>query len=270
MKNRIRGRIFSISVGLVIVAGFAFQTQHSVATATNPNAYQEGAVLWYQTAGEARALYYQAYNLARLRLDQMLDTLSSTVKPAVVVDIDETVLNNSPHQAKLIATGERFPEYWKEWVELAEADPLPGSVSFLTYAASRGVAVFYVSNRDQNELVPTMENLKNKGFPQVEASHLLLKVKESGKEPRRKRIEEQYQILLLCGDNLNDFTDLFERKPSEERNRVVDALQAEFGSRFIVLPNPMYGDWERAALGSLRGLTDGEIETRRLKALKSF
>lgn len=229
------------------------------------------SVVWVQTSAEARALSYQAFNAARMRLDHDLATNAETKKRAVVVDIDETVLDNSPHMAQLIKTNEVFPYAWTEWVDRAQAEGLPGSREFLLYAVSRGYDVFYVSNRSEaRERDGTIRNLKAKGFPQVEDGHILLMGEQSSKDRRRKKIEDSHEIVLLMGDNLNDLATVFEKKPVGERSAAVDELRSEFGKRFIVLPNPMYGEWESAVYGYQRGLSDSQKNQKRKAVLKGF
>jgi 5'-nucleotidase (lipoprotein e(P4) family) len=235
-----------------------------------PQQYTLGATLWFQTSAEARALCYQAYHLAQLQLDRALRDLPRGAKGAVVLDIDETVLDNSPHQAKLLQTGESYPAYWDEWVQRAEARALPGAAEFLRYAHSRGVALFYVSNRNAGSLNATLTNLRAAGFPQADSAHVLLRGTASTKEPRRQEIGNTHRILLLVGDNLADFSDVFERATVEERAAAVDRLRSEFGSRFILLPNPIYGDWDRAVLQYRTDLSESEQNTLRMNALRSF
>ena len=236
----------------------------------SPNEHLVMATLWYQRSAEARALYYQAFNLARLRLNEDLANGNIQKPRAVIVDVDETVLNNSPYEARLILQGGSFPQYWKEWVEAARAQALPGAVEFLTYADSLGVAVFYVTNRRESTLEATMKNLKRMGFPQVQRDHMYLRTTTSSKEPRRQAIAQKYHIALLMGDNLNDFSAVFEKQPTERRNVLVDSLRAEFGKRFIVLPNPMYGEWEGAIYNYNWGLDSREKNRLRKKALMAF
>lgn len=234
-----------------------------------PNEQSVGALLWFQSAAEAKALYYQAYQLARMRLtEQLLQKHPSP--PAVVVDIDETLLDNSPHQAKLILTHQTFPAFWDEWIDRAEALPLPGAVEFLRFADSCGVAVFYVSNRDAKTLEPTMTNLARHGFPQLLPERFLLRSTESSKADRRRHIEDRYTIVLLVGDNLNDFSELFERQSVSDRSATVDQLRNEFGKSYIIIPNPYYGDWENAVFGYRRGLSVDEKNRLRIEALRSF
>lgn len=122
------------------------------------------ATLFHQKAAECRALSYQAYNIARLILDNELRRMSLTKKLAVIVDVDETVLDNSPFQVKIILEKTQYPEYWNEWCELAQAKALPGAVEFLNYAKSKGVEVFYITNRKENFKKKPLKILKQKVF----------------------------------------------------------------------------------------------------------
>ena len=237
---------------------------------TSPNQHLGMATLYFQRAAENKALYYQAYNFARISLDNDLQNNPDPRKRAVVVDIDETVLDNSPFEAKCILEGTSYPTYWNEWVQLAQAEALPGAADFLNYAASKGVEVFYISNRKTNELEASLKNLHDKGFPMVDEQHLLLRTSTSVKTERRNKIAEDYRIVLLAGDNLNDFTELFEKQDTEKRNQLTDSLRNEFGKRFIVLPNAMYGDWENALFNYNNKLSAQQKDSIRIKNLRSF
>ncbi len=198
--------------------------------------------VFVQQAAEYKALCLQAYNVARLRLDKALE--SPHAKPlAVVVDIDETVLNNFPCDAQAVKNDSSFAVYWQDWVNLANADAVPGSVEFLKYASSNHVAVFYVSNRSQSDMEMTVLNLNRKGFPDADSLHVLLEVGDAAKQPRRDLILEHYEIVLLCGDNLADFATVFESDDSHNREVAVERFRSEFGDKWIVLPNPVYGKW---------------------------
>lgn len=210
--------------------------------------YSQSAVLWTQRSAECRALRHQTFALARLRLDMLLTEETQDQRPpAIVVDIDETVLDNSPYQAHLILDHTSYPDGWKEWCEARAAKPLPGALELLDYASSRGVSVYYISNRKINVLEATVDNLRLQGFPDADIEHTLLRDKDSGKESRRLNVAATHRILLLLGDNLSDFSDVFDNQSTETRNGEVENLLAEWGQRFIMLPNPMYGDWEAAS-----------------------
>lgn len=235
----------------------------------SPHQHLVASTAWFQTAGEARALYYQGYNLAKMSLDQELKRKSDK-KRAVVVDIDETVLDNSPYQAKQILEGFAFPDHWNEWIDSEKAAALPGAVEFLTYADKKGVEVFYISNRKPNQLKQTIQNLKKLGFPLRGESNVLLQTAESNKTARRDIVSQTHNIVLLVGDNLNDFTGLYDKKSVAEKKEITDKLKNDFGSKFIILPNPMYGDWEGAIMNYDYKLNEETKDAKRKSALHGF
>ena len=203
--------------------------------------------LWQQRSAEYRALCFQAYNLAKLRLDEAIKQPGA--KPfAVVTDIDETLLDNSPYDAMRAVNNLEFDsKTWKVWTAKAQADTVPGAPAFFKYAASKGVAVFYITNRDEDERAGTMKNLKLYNLPNTDDAHLLLRQTASSKEARRQDILKTHQIVLLCGDNLPDFDRLYDNHPTEQnRQAATDRLKKEFGDRYIVIPNLSYGDFEGA------------------------
>jgi 5'-nucleotidase (lipoprotein e(P4) family) len=220
------------------------------------------ASLWQQRAAEYKALCFQAYNTAKWRLDEALKNPGN--KPlAVVTDIDETLLDNSPYDAMRAANNQEFsPDTWKAWTVKAEADTVPGAPSFFKYAASKGVAVFYVTNRDEDERAGTTKNLQRYSLPNTDNAHILLRQKTSSKEERRQQILSNYHIVLLCGDNLPDFDQLYDNKPTEQsRQAVTEQLKKEFGSRYIVIPNPSYGDFEGALFNYNYKLTGAQKDS---------
>lgn len=210
--------------------------------------YMLMAVLWYQTSAEMRALCYQAFNTARISLDQNVASYKGTKKLAVVVDIDETMVDNSAYEAQNILGNFGYPERWGEWIDKASATAIPGAVEFMKYAVSKGVDVFYVSNRKIAEKDATVKNMRALGFPMIDDEHLLLRDKSSSKNERRDKVSQTHEIILLIGDNMNDFSGIFENKTVDDRFAVTDENKSAFGKSFIVLPNPMYGDWESAVL----------------------
>lgn len=268
-----------------VLSNFPARAQQTVpAVQPKPdNQYQAGATLYMQKAAEYRALAFQAFNLARWQLDADLDKKNIKKMPkdqqkrprAIVVDIDETVLDNSPAQAEGIRMQKAFnlPE-WYAWGEMRKAKAIPGAVEFLNYAVSKGVKVFYVSNRDSDpQLQPTIDNLKNAGFQDVSAENVLLRQKDdkgnniSTKTPRRQYISQKYRIVMLMGDNLDDFSDIFERKSTADRFAETDKYKADWGKQWIVLPNAMYGTWE-SALYNYERLTEAQKAERRAAALE--
>ena len=219
------------------------------------------ATLWAQRAGEAKALSYQAFNIAKKELSHRLRRKNK--KPlAVVVDVDETVLDNSPFQARGIQKGTSYPDGWREWIDAAEAKALPGAVEFLNYANKRGVGVFYITNRKQIGREATIKNLKAAGFP-VNPDHVMCRITTSSKKERREKVLERYEIAILMGDNLGDFDEVFELNDVDARNSLVDTHKSHFGGKFIVLPNAMYGNWEGAVYkGNFRQSAEDKRKVR--------
>ena len=225
------------------------------------------AVLWQKTSAEYRALAYQAYNLATLRLQQALPEKHN--KPlAVVADLDETVLNNSQFEALSILEGLNYYDDFMQWVEEAEAVVVPGAYEFLNFAQQNGVEIFYISNRDEKYRDGTLKNLQKLNLPYADNDHILLRDGNSNKQPRRDFVAGNYEIVLFLGDNLIDFLDIFRQKSIEQRFLAADSLKLEFGSKFIILPNPMYGEWEKTIYGGTRKVSDEKKEEFRYKALK--
>ena len=263
-----------VSTYFVTVSTTAQQATQPVA-ATADNEYQVGAILYMQKAAEYRAMAYQAYNIARWRLDadfekKNLKTLPKVErkKPrAVMVDIDETVLDNSPANALLVKNRRPFNTTdWYAWGEMRKAKPIPGAVEFLNYANSRGVRIFFVSNRDEVQKQATIDNLKNVGFANVSAENVLLRNKDSSKEPRRQQILAKYRIVFSMGDNLDDHSVMFENRSVADRFAEVEKAKDLFGKKYILLPNAMYGTWENILYD--KGMTDAQKAQRREELLE--
>jgi 5'-nucleotidase (lipoprotein e(P4) family) len=229
------------------------------------------AALWFQKSAEMRSVYYQCYSYAKIALDNQIKYHKGKTKNAVIIDIDETVLDNSPYQGMLIQKGLSFTsQTWKEWTKLAKAKALPGAVEFTNYAKSKGVVVFYVTNRDDEEKEATIKNMNTEKFPYADEHHIFFRVnKESSKIPRYDSISKTYQILLIVGDNLRDFDEIFGKRVKNYGFDAVDSMKNQFGEKFIILPNPMYGEWEKAIYG---GKYPNEKESNKLRkhALQSF
>lgn len=203
------------------------------------------AVLWFQKSAEAKAMYHQGYEIAKMRLIQIKQEKSSDTNLAVVLDIDETILDNSPFQASLAYSFQTYnSQLWRNWTSEKSAQLLPGVQQFFEVADSLGFEIFLLSNRNTNELDDTYENLQRFRLSGLKKENILLREYESSKKERRDLIKINYSIELYLGDNLNDFDDLFDSYSLTERVNNVDALSSKFGSKFIIFPNPMYGSWE--------------------------
>lgn len=206
------------------------------------------ATAWYQQSAEMRACYYQSYRMARMALNENLKNYNGDKPTAVVLDIDETVLDNSPFEAKLIADGKAYSDSaWNAWSMRGEARALPGAPEFINFAKQNGVEVFFISNRKENEFATTLKNLEQAGMP-TDSANLLIRRQGTGscKDERRDFVASNYEIILYIGDNLGDYTSLFDGRDEGLALSMADSMQADFGTKFIILPNPMYGEWENA------------------------
>jgi len=231
---------------------FACTPQKVVTTQTIqvPGLVIEGklyASAFMQRAAEYHALCLQSFNIAHWRMDEILRTNTNTKPKAIITDLDETILDNSADEVHRDLQGKQFdPVEWNKWTAMAAADTIPGGFSFLKYAASKGVEIFYITNRDEKDREGTLKNLQKFNFPNTDNVHLLVRQNTSSKETRRQQVMADHDVILLLGDNLSDFSSLWDKKTMQERLQNVEQQSNLFGNRFIVLPNPIYGDWESA------------------------
>jgi 5'-nucleotidase (lipoprotein e(P4) family) len=230
---------------------------------TGENANQDNlilSVLWFQKSAEMRALYYQGYNIAKSRLLEKIKPLPHGKPKAVIMDIDETILDNSPLEAQQVLKNIPFSDsLWKSWINKSAAGACPGALEFTRFADSLHIDVFYITNREMpEEMKPTLENLRRLGFPFADTMHIVLRTKESSKETRRRLVCGKYEVLLLIGDNLADFDSVFDTRGEDLGFGAVETAKEKFGSDFIVLPNPMYGPWVNAAIRQQNGETTNQ------------
>lgn len=221
---------------------------------------------WIQRSAEYQALCYQAYNIATERLEHHISEPNfKNERWAIVTDIDETILDNTPNAVHQALKGEDYTDVsWDEWCNMAQADTLCGAREFFRRADIAGVAIFYISNRSEANRKGTLKNLELYGFPQVTSDHLLLRTSTSDKTERRMHVLKNYKIMMLIGDNLGDFDHVFDSSNEAERNQGIKRVANEFGKRFIVLPNPNYGTWEKAMNG---GYPELEVKDKMLPNL---
>ncbi len=228
-------------------------------------------VLWHQTSAEYRALCYQAFNAAKTYIETLIPNREPNEKFAIITDLDETIIDNSYLEAKQIKEGKEYSSArWKEWVNMSAATEVPGAIEFLQWAASRNITIFYISNRSVSDVKATLANMKKLQLPNADEEHMLFLSTESTKEPRRQIVAKDHKIVMLMGDNLNDFTNLFEKKSIDDRKAETDKVKDEWGKKFIVLPNAIYGEWENAFYDYKRNLTPKEKETKRKDLLKVY
>lgn len=247
------------------------------------------AVLWMQTSAEFKGLCYQAYNTAKMMLDLALKDKTwcadleqlekqgyENLKPAVILDIDETVLDNTIYQGSLVRENKAYNgREWDNWCREVRATAIAGAADFCNYAIEKGVDVVYLTNRRNTIQKETEENLKKEGFPVTEVkeenttpakehhksflgkfmkfdrkgkAYVLPKVKERTKNGRRQAVAEKNRIIMLVGDNCCDFAGLFNEATIKAREEVATKYASFWGTKWIILPNPSYGDWENAVL----------------------
>jgi len=245
------------------------------------------STLWVQTSAEYGALTRQIFQLATLRLEEALAdpawtaaleqeaTAGAGLPPAVIVDVDETVLDNSPFQARLVVEGTDFSgPRWQAWVSKAEAEPVPGAGDFLAHAQARGVTVFYVTNRDHQLEKATRANLLAVGFPVDASRDVVLTSGEHGwnsdKSPRRGEVAKTHRILLLVGDDLNDFVAGARAKAPEPRRELAEENRERWGRGWILLPNPQYGSWEASLIARDFNMPYGDKLRRKYGYLRPF
>jgi acid phosphatase len=224
------------------------------------------AVLWMQRSVEYKAAALTAFALARIRLDQALADPNWTavpreqtvayqsLPPAVILDVDETILDNSGYQAWMVLNDTTFdPKTWNAYVNTVTSQPIPGAVEFARYADAKGVKVFYMSNRTVAEEPPTRKNLEKFGFPMGGTVDTMLMVCKqpgwgSAKGTRRAYVAQNYRVLLNVGDNFGDFVDEY-RVSESERQKVMEANKDRWGREWIMIANPAYGSFESAPFG---------------------
>ena len=228
------------------------------------------ATLWIQNAAEVKALDYQAYNIATKRLSLLTRRKVAGKRLAVILDIDETVLDNSPYQARNIIEQRSYTsENWGEWIQKRMAQSLPGVSDFIRFAHDKGVEVFLVSNRKIKHLEDTYQNLVDRGI-QVKRENIFLRTTSNSKLSRRKTIEKKFNVVMLFGDTLADFHEDFEEASKKERDMLVEKYRDEFGKKYFILPNPMYGEWINSLYHYEESLTGKEREKIHYKNLYPY
>ncbi len=219
-------------------------------------------LLWMRTSAEYRALAYQGYNVAMNLVKMAVTNPSHQRKPlAIVLDADETVVDNTKLMGESIANGNgRFDApWWRQAVHQGKSQAMPGAAEFLNEVHKQGVEIFYVSNRYAPvNYDATVQNFKELGFPSVDKDHVLLFEKDSDKQPRFDAITKKYNVILYMGDNAGDFPIGTKGKTLAERNAIIDEHKEDFGTTFVVFPNPAYGSWVSALAKGYQNLSPEE------------
>ena len=219
-------------------------------------------LLWMRTSAEYRALAYQGYNVAMNAVKMAVTDPSHQRKPlAIVLDADETVVDNTKLMGESIVNGNgRFDApWWRQAVHQGKSQAMPGAVEFLNEVHKQGVEIFYVSNRYAPvNYDATVQNFKELGFPSVDKDHVLLFEKDSDKQPRFDMIAKKYYVVVYMGDNAGDFPIGTKGKTLAERNAIIDNHKEDFGTTFVVFPNPAYGSWVSALAKGYQNLSPEE------------
>ena len=202
------------------------------------------AVNWMQQSGEYQAIALQTFRSATSAFQQAAG--KDIHSPAVIVDLDETMIDNSAYQAWAAQQQLPFTDAtWSQWTHAKQALAIPGAVDFARYIDSHGGTIFYVSNRAEQDRQATADNLRALGFPSISSETLLLNTSTSNKQARFDSIKNKgYQVVVYVGDNLNDFGQATWHKDNVQRRNFVAENHDKFGTEFFLLPNPSYGDWE--------------------------
>jgi 5'-nucleotidase (lipoprotein e(P4) family) len=224
------------------------------------------AALWTQRAVEYKANALSIYALARLRLDEALADKAWTAAPAeqkgdyqalptaIVLDIDETLLDNSKYQVWMMKNDRTFStRTWNEFCAAQISTAIPGALEFVKYADSKGVKVFYITNRAAETEKDTRENMQKLGFPMGGNLDTFLMQNEKpewggAKGTRRAVVAKDYRVLLNIGDNLGDFDDRY-RSSEADRVKAFEAGMPYWGKQWLMIANPTYGSFDTAPYG---------------------
>lgn len=220
---------------------------------------QLDSALWVATSGEYYACARQTFNMAGEKLDlalrdktwtasteQFASGKYSDLPPAVMVNLDETVLNNSPYQARLILQlGQYDYGSFEQWRKEARCSAVPGAKQFLDRAKQLHVAIIYVCPVGQELRDATLRNLQRVTFPYDPDQDQLLLEGEWPNHDKREQVAKKHRILLIISDYLGDFMHDTAKDPAVRREMA--ARYAEnWGLKWFLVPNPMYGHWEYA------------------------
>lgn len=201
--------------------------QHKKNDASPPPAHHKtNAVKWVGMAWSYKALCRQCYEFGMLKFDSLKATEAE--KPlAIIMDVDETILSNHHYEYERVKTFTRYSDQnWNEWVERANAPLIEGASAFIEHVRQAGVHVILISNRTTHHVASTLNNLSELGL-RFTAEDMLFRDETRDKTARQMHIEQQYEVIMYVGDQQGDFRE---------------------GIATLVLPNPMYGEWDQLQL----------------------
>ena len=266
-------RIFVLLLAIGLLAGCNTSPKVPAQSLQHNNMY---STLWVQTSAEYKANALQTFRNAKMQLAAakadtdwraMLEQSGNATElpPAIVLDVDETVLDNSPFQAMMVKTNTSFNlPAWDNWIALAQAKAVPGAVDFINAALEQGIEVIYLTNRECSmrqgndstcpQVADTANNLRAVGITSVNDELVLLKSGQAGwgseKQSRREYLADKYRVLMLFGDDFGDFLPNVKKNITHERRaELVDEYQHYWGTKWFALTNPTYGSWQGVLQG---------------------
>lgn len=239
-------------IGMIPAHSVHAQSDATGEQISNPLLY---ALAWKQTSAEYRALYHQGFNIARLHVQNALAQQQPGDKPlAVITDVDDTVLHVLSYWGHLVNSNKDFFEdpVWDQWIGLNLMSAAPGALEFLQFCEANDVEVFYVTSRDQGEptLSIALSNLRSVGAPFVDEAHVTVLRESSNKEIRQNEIMQSHNVVVMLGDNLNDFRrKYYIRGDVDGRIAAMEEDKHLFGMQYVMFPNPTDGHWLAAIFG---------------------
>ena len=295
-----RTAVLALSLA-VALAGCRTMTEAPAAASTPTDAPSAGAMAyppphdnlnataWLQQSAEADMSHLQTWRAAEALLDEALadptwDALTpddrtaplAGLPPAIVVDVDETVLDNSRYQVRLIRDDAQFEDAtWNAWVDEGRAGAVAGSPAFARAAVQRGITMIYITNREHAKSAVTRRNLEALGFPPIAESHFFglgfetpgCVPKGTDKGCRRQFVAQRHRVLMQFGDQLGDFLSITENTTPARATQLA-GFDAWIGQRWFMLSNPSYGSWEPALFGNDRSLSPGAQRAAKRAALQ--
>lgn len=257
----ITGKSLALGFALFALSAGAVRAQE-----TPPPADLLLAALWTQRAVEYKGNALTVYALARIRLDEAIADKTWTaapgeqsgdyqaLPPAIILDVDETLLDNSLYQVWMMKNNQSFStKTWNQFCAAQVSTAIPGALEFVKYADSKGVKVFYITNRDATTEKDTRENMQKLGFPLGGNVDTFLMQNEKpewagAKSTRRAVVTRDYRVLLNIGDNFGDFDDRY-RTTEAERAKAFEADLRYWGKQWLMIANPTYGSFDTAPFG---------------------
>ncbi len=280
------GKCLCVFISLVTLSACSTASTASRSPAPAPHAATDDrldAILWQTTSAEYPVLVESIFVTARLHLERALADRQWTalpaqkanfqnLPPAIIMDVDETVIDTGEFQSSLVKNHARFSSKpWRDWQLNNKPRAVPGALDFIAFAQARGVSVFFITNRDFATEPATRKSLVSLGIHLPDDMDTILTRRErpdwsSDKESRRRFVAQSYRVVMVIGDDLSDFLSEY-RVPTQAR--MTEAKKYSYwGSKWFMLPNPMYGSWESSLYEFNSKLSAGEISRRKFEQLR--